>query len=469
MIKRFTITLTTLFFGLTLQAKIVLPPILSSNMVLQQNSTVTIWGWADAGEKVSLTASWSSKTFKTKATEEGTWAIQIATTDSRSPKTINIKGKDHDITLSNILFGEVWLCSGQSNMRQSLKGYKGQPTFGGNMAIAKSRNYNLRLFTINESASLEPADTIGSHVGWAESSPSVSRDFSAVAYYFGQQLQEILDVPVGIILSSWGGSSVEAWISRDVLGEMNEVDLDHLELGNRNNQVPTALFNAMIHPITNYNIKGALWYQGESNRHNPDAYTRLFPAMVKDWRQRWQLGNFPFYYVQIAPFGYNDTNSAFIREAQQKCLDLIPESGMAVTLDLGEEACIHPARKKEVADRLLFLALNNTYDMPQVDCYGPIYFDAQVSNAKVVLSFSHAEMGLYARQKELNGFELCGEDGEYMPASARIINRTQVEVWNDSIPHPAGVRYGWSNWPEPSLFDTNLLPAPSFRTTLTDN
>jgi sialate O-acetylesterase len=275
---------------------------------------------------------------------------------------------------------------------------------------------------------------------------------------------------VGMIHTSWGGSSVQAWISKEVISGYQEVDLAEVDLSKQTNHIPTALYNAMIHPLIPYTIKGALWYQGESNRLEPQKYTELFPAMVKDWRSRWGIGDFPFYYVQIAPYWYNDfdafataENSAFIREAQLQCLDLIPNSGIAITMDIGDDHCIHPPKKKEVADRLLFNALNQTYGFTTVDYAGPIYQSQEEKEGGILLKFKNAETGVFAYDK-LEGFEIAGADKVFYPADASVSGQMGVLVKSDKVPEPVAVRYAWRNWIEGTLFDTNLLPASSFRT-----
>lgn len=273
-----------------------------------------------------------------------------------------------------------------------------------------------------------------------------------------------MDVPVGVIHSSWGGSSVQAWMSQEVLTPYQKVELAGKDITKGTNRIPTALYNAMIHPITSYTIKGALWYQGESNRNEADLYKKLFPAMVQDWRQQWGIGDFPFYYTQIAPFEYNDVNSAWIREVQLQCLDVIPNTGLAVTMDIGEKKCIHPAKKKEVAERLLFNALHYTYNMDVVDPMGPVYDTLNINGNKVTLTFRHAEDGLYVKGDSICGLEIAGDDQVFYPAQGRIKNRKELVVWSDQVPNPVAVRYGWTNWIEGCLFDTNLLPASSFRT-----
>ena len=447
-----------------------LPAIVSSNMVLQRDATVILWGWADAKEKITIKASWLDEVLSVTADNEGNWRVEVRTTTSKKEQSISLSGKNSKIELENILFGEVWLCSGQSNMQQPLTGYPGEPTFESAMAIAKSRNSKLRLFTVDRVGAKTPINDLEKYTPWQEASPENAASFSAVAYFFGNQLQKILDVPVGMIHTSWGGSSVEAWMSKEVIGTFQEVNLDEVDLSKNTNHIPSALYNAMIHPLIPYTIKGALWYQGESNRLEPDRYKELFPAMVKDWRTRWNIGDFPFYFVQIAPFWYSNNdafttaeNSAFIREAQLHCADLIPNSGIAITMDIGDEFCIHPTKKKEVAERLLFNALHQSYGFVNVDGKSPVYESMELKDGGIILSFKNAETGLYAYD-ELTGFEVAGEDRVFYPAEAKIVNSGNVQVVSEKVSTPVAVRYAWSNWVTGTLYDTNLLPASSFRT-----
>ena len=463
------IAISLLLFVQSIYAEVKLPAIVSSGMVLQRNTTVVLWGWADPYEKITIETSWLNETINVEADKDGNWKTEVITTNSKEPQTIKIISNTSDIALENVLFGEVWVCSGQSNMQQPVMGYNGQPTFGSTMATARSNNPNLRLFTVDRVGSKTPLKDVEKYSAWQQASPENVLGFSAVAYFFGQQLQEILDVPVGMIHTSWGGSIVEAWISKEVLSEYQEIDIEEADLAG-SNHVQTALFNAMINPLIPYSIKGALWYQGESNRKEPEDYKSLFPAMVKDWRAHWGIGDFPFYYVQIAPYWYNDNNayetvdnSAFIREAQLQCLDLIPNSGIAIAMDIGDELCIHPPKKNQVADRLLFNALNQSYGYNTVDYAAPIYESQEVKDGEIILKFKNAETGLYS-YGELEGFEISGDDKVFYPAKATIANRMNVVVKSDKVPNPVAVRYAWRNWVFGALYDTNLLSASSFRT-----
>ena len=464
------IAVCNLLLPQSVKAEVKLPAIVSSNMVLQRNTTIVLWGWADAKEKITINTSWIDEAIKIQANKEGSWRVEVKTTNSKEPQFIKIKSKTSDIILENVLFGEVWLCSGQSNMEQPVSGYNGQPTYGANMATAKSYNKNLRFFSVHKTASKTPLEKIEKFSGWQNSSPQSASKFSAVAYFFGKQLQEVLDCPVGMIHSSWGGSKVQAWMSKEVLNSYKEVNLEDVNLKKSPQHIPTVLYNSMIQPLIPYTIKGALWYQGESNRKQANDYKKLFPAMVKDWRTRWGIGDFPFYYVQIAPYLYGDNNAfqtedntAFIREAQLDCLDLIPNSGIAITMDIGDEKSIHPPKKKEVADRLLFNALNQTYGYKTIDFAAPIYESLEIKDGGMLLNFKNAEKGLYAYDG-LTGFEIAGADKVFYPATAKIVNKSKVFAKSDKVVNPVAVRYAWRNWIIGTLYDTNLLPASSFRT-----
>lgn len=451
-------------------AKIKLPAIVSSNMVLQRNSTVKLWGWANANEEIVIKTSWLNTEIKVKADEGGNWNTDVKTTLSKNPQTITIKSKESNIELDNVVFGEVWLCSGQSNMFQSLKGYPGQPTYGSNREIATSANPDLRLFSVHNKGSKLPLKDVDLYTGWNEANPNIVSDFSAVAYFFGKQLQEILEVPIGLIHTSWGGSVVEAWMSNDAMQDFEDVALEGVDISKKTNHIPTVLFNAMIHPLISYTIKGTLWYQGESNRNDPTNYKKLFPAMVKDWRAKWGIGDFPFYYVQIAPYTYGNNemfqevkNTAFLREAQLHCLDAIPNSGIAITMDIGDAKSIHPPNKEEVANRLLYNALNQTYGYSAIDHAGPIFESQETADNGMYLKFKNAENGLYC-YGTLKGFEIAGKDKVFYPANAKIIKGKKVFVQSDKVVDPVAVRYAWRNWIVGTLYDTNLLPASSFRT-----
>ena len=461
----FSLLVLVLIFNQESFAKIKLPSIIASNMVLQRNTTIKLWGWANPGEKITIKTSWISKSLKVETPENGRWEIALNTTLSKEPQTIQFKSKESIINLDAVLFGEVWLCSGQSNMRMPLKGYTGQPTFDGNLEIATSSNPNLRLFAIAENGSPTPLDSVSTFKKWDYANSETVKDFSAIAYFYGKQLQKILDVPVGLIMTSWGGTRIQPWMSKDAITPLIDVNKIKKDTTEKYKRIPSAIYNAMINPITSYTIKGVLWYQGETNRDEPKVYQQLFPEMVKDWRKQWNIGDFPFYYVQIAPNKYIDkSNSQYLREVQLRALDLIPNSGIAILSDLGSAETIHPPRKKEAADRLLFNALNKTYGMKDVDCMGPVYKSMIEKDCSLLVTFDNAETGLYSPENELSNFEIAGEDRVFYPAKAEIIAHKQLKVSSVEVTVPVAVRYGWRNWFVGSLYDNNMLPASSFRT-----
>jgi sialate O-acetylesterase len=466
--KKLVIVFISLIFisnSTSIFAKIKLPSLIASNMVLQRNTSIKIWGWAKSGEKISIKTSWITNEIKLTTPENGKWEVLLKTTLSKDVQTIQFNSLESNIKLENILFGEVWVCSGQSNMRMPLRGFTGQPTFEGNSAIANSRNNNIRLFSITENGNPTPLDTVVNYKKWNVASPENTKDFSAVGYFYAQKLQEILDVPVGIVMTSWGGTRIQPWISKDAVTPFLDINKVKKDTTEKYKRIPSAIFNAMINPITSYTIKGVIWYQGETNRDEPKLYQQLLPEMVKDWRKQWNIGEFPFYYVQIAPNKYIDkANSQYLREAQLKALDIIPNSGMAVLSDIGSEQTIHPPHKKEVAERLLFLALNKTYGFKEVDCIGPIYKSMEAKEGALFLNFNFAETGIYSPEMEVSNFEIAGADKVFHPAKALIINRKQVKVFCPEVTEPVAVRYGWSNWFVGTLFDNNMLPVSSFRT-----
>lgn len=453
-----------------MQAKIILPDLVSNHMVLQRNTEVKLWGWADANEKITIRLSWDKKPISINADKDGNWEVKVKTTLEVSPQTIQLKSKDSYILIEDVLFGEVWLCSGQSNMEMPLKGYQGQPIFGSTEAILKANNKNLRLFQVVKVGTKKPLKNFAEKSKWEISNPESATAFSAIGFFFGMQLQETLQVPVGIIHASWGGSPVQAWMSEETLQALEPIDWQKHNFKEKLNQTPTALFNGMIHPIINYHIKGALWYQGENNRGKFNLYKTLLPAMVKEWRAKWNVGDFPFYFVQIAPFHYQKldafdapANSAYMREAMVECVTLIPNSGIAITTDLGSDKTIHPPKKIEIAHRLLLNALNQTYGMKNIAYKGPELKDFTVNENTIELHFQESGFGLYSNG-DLTAFEIAGEDRVFYPANATIFKYRSIKVSSEKVTKPVAVRYAWSNYIEGNLYNSNLLPASSFRT-----
>ncbi|WP_075695297.1 sialate O-acetylesterase [Cellulophaga lytica] len=428
-----------------------------NNMVLQRNAPIAVFGKAETEKSVTVT--FKNKTYSTKV-KNGNWKVFLDESEAGGPFELKIYGKN-EITFSNVLVGEVWLCSGQSNMEMPVKGNKGQPVIGSNLAILNSDNPKIRFFTVGKKAALEPLDNCEGT--WEIASPESVKNFSAVAYFYGKMLQKNLNVPIGLIHSSWGGTPAESWTPTETI-KTKLKEFSHWKTDvSVPQKLPSQLYNGMIHPLKPYTIKGAIWYQGEANKTYHQSYAKLFSAMITSWRTRWNQGDFPFYFVQIAPLGWGGDNQAFLREKQLKTMLTVPNTGMAVTLDIGEKENIHPAEKQKVGCRLALWALAKTYKLKGIEFSGPIYKSMQVSGNKVYVKFSYAPNGVANFGKEMLGFKVAGKDKIFYDAEAKIV-KGQLEVSSKQVQTPIAVRYGWADWVDGSLFNTAGLPASSFRT-----
>ncbi len=632
-----------------------LPAVFGDNMVLQQKSKVAVWGWASPNEKVRVCVNWSRRRVSAIADESGKWLVRVKTPKAGGPYTLTVSA-DTTIVFRDVLIGEVWFCAGQSNMDMWMdKGAGKAGVLNYEEEIAKANYPDIRLFYVKRKLAESPLQDCAGQ--WKMCSPESVARFSAVAYYYGLELYQKLGVPIGLIQSSWGGSTAQAWTSREALesdpqwhdyieelnsiaisdekidrqkreyeedlnrwilesyaldkhlwrswilpdlddsdwqtmdlptswesaglpdfdgtvwfrkhftvsdeflgqellfdlgpvddmdrtfingrrvGELQErgnykvsreypipADLlkpgdnvvsirvtdykgsggiyggnDHLRIVTADNQrviadlsgewlykvaydikdhrpipeipgkmtktTPTALFNGMVAPLIPYTIKGVIWYQGESNRSEAYAYRELFPLMVSDWRERWQLGDFPFYYVQIAPFGYKSEHpiAAEVRESQLVCLNTIPNSGIVVTMDVGDVDDIHPRNKKTVGQRLSLWALAKTYHRKGVPYSGPLYREMVVEDDKVRIHFDFVDNGLKIKGNDLSHFTIAGVDSVFQPAKAKIEGNT-ILVWSKKVKKPIAVRYGWSNTAELNLYSSAGLPASPVRT-----
>jgi sialate O-acetylesterase len=441
-----------------------LPAFFNNQMVLQQNEEVSIWGKDDPRTKVTVKGSWGAEA-SVKADKNGKWALKLQTAPAGGPYTLTVEGSEK-IVLADVLLGEVWFCSGQSNMEMPVKGFNNQPINGSNDFILNAKNDRIRLFTATRKYSLEPMDDVEGT--WSSATPATVAEFSATAYFFGKQLQEIIDVPIGLMHSSWGGSNAEAWMDPGALSAFPEITLPGEVPENRFNQTPTLLYNAMLHPFIGYAMKGVIWYQGESNRLAAKQYESLFPALIHSWREQWQQGAFPFYFVQIAPFRYdgdNESSSAFLREAQLNSMKNTENSGMVVTMDIGDCDCIHPAEKNLVGKRLAYWALANDYGIEGIVFNGPVLKKMEITeDGKANISFDYLDRGLTFFGKEPQGFEIAGDDQVFHPASVKINGDRTLSVWSENVPNPVAVRYAFKNCSEGTLYNTAGLPASSFRT-----
>ena len=450
-------------FSVQTYGQVKLPAIISDRMVLQQKSSVPLWGKAKPGSKIRVKPSWQKQVVITTALTDSSWKVKVNTPSAGGPYSIKISDGS-PIKINNILIGEVWLCSGQSNMTMPVKGFPNDPVEGSTDEILNAKNKNIRFFDVGRSSALElQKDVKGS---WKEVTSESLSNFSATAWFFGKTVQQELNIPVGLITSSWGGSNIETWMSKEALSAFSDIKIPEVKDSVRiPNQTPTILFNNMIYPVTGYGIKGVIWYQGESNRLNPAQYKELLPAMVKNWRSIWGGEQFPFYYLQIAPFNYGKgLSSAYIREAQLKAQKLIPNSGIGFLMDAGEESNIHPANKKAAGMRLATLALVKSYGFKGLPETGPVNKSMQVKDTTAYLFFEHAEGGLTSWGKTLNHFEIAGENKIFYPAKA-VITKQGVAVSNaGKVKNPVAVRYAFKDFVIGDLFNNAGFPATSFRT-----
>lgn len=453
-----------------LNAQIELGPLFSDDMILQRNSQVSLWGSAKGNEKVSIISSWNNNEVITKADNNGNWTADISTPDAGGPYEIKISSKKNILNLTNVLIGEVWVASGQSNMQMALYGGGREPVLRSIDMIAQAKNPNIRLFTVKHNSSISPIKELKGK--WLVSSPANVSGFSAVGYSFADYLNKVLDIPIGIINTSWGGTPAEAWTDKKTLDsnfEKSQIRNNHKDKVVQHN--PSGLFNAMINPLIPFKIRGAIWYQGEGNVSRANNYTKLMNKMIEGWRLNWGQGSFPFYFVQLAPFSYNGINntaSAYLREAQLHTMLQTENTGMAVTLDIGSEKTIHPPEKILVGKRLAYWALVKDYNLGGISFSGPIYKSLKINGDKVIVNFDYAQNGITSYNKAIVGFEIAGEDKVFYPANAKVIrgygsNRSKLEVSSDSVKKPVAVRYGWKNYLKGNLYNTQGLPASSFR------
>lgn len=459
--------LTALFAAATtISAKVVLPKIFASGMVMQQQTDANLWGEAKADATVKITTSWNKKTVSVKAGNDGKWTAKIQTPAAGGPYSITFNDGEKTV-IDNILVGELWICSGQSNMEMPMKGFKNQPVENAVEDILHSGDSKMRLFTVKRTSLFQPAtDVVGE---WKEASPEAVRNFSATAYYFGRELRRMLNVPVGLIVTSWGGSSCEAWMDRDWLKAFPQIELPaSQETIKSKNRTATVLYNGMLRPLIGVSMRGVIWYQGEENVSRSGYYADLFSRMIKGWREEWKEGDFPFYYCQIAPYDYNiigwgQYNSAFLREQQAKAEKMNKNVGMACLMDAGLEYGIHPRKKQLAGMRLALLALDKTYGIKGITSETARYKDVEFKGDTAVITFERAGMWVYGKNGlKSDLFEVAGEDRVFHPAKAWI-ERSKLYVKCDEVKKPVAVRYAFKDWADGDLF-CDGLPVSSFRT-----
>jgi sialate O-acetylesterase len=474
--------------------------LISEGMVLQQGMKAPVWGSADDGEKV--TVRFQGREASTTATS-GRWQVEFDDLKAGGPFEMEISGTN-TIKLENVYVGEVWVCSGQSNMEWSVKA-----SADAQKTIAESKNPKLRLFTVPKRVATAPLHDV--QAAWLECGPSTVPGFSAVAYFFGRDLQKARDVPVGLIHTSWGGTPAESWASKRALEAepslrgmaanfeqaldnvpqvvdkyiadlqkykeaFTKARAEHRDVPDlpkapqertRNSWTPSGLYNGMIAPLLPYAVRGAIWYQGESNAGRAYQYRTLFQSMIKDWRTAWHQPEMPFLLVQLAPFTRirpepAESDWAELREAQLLATQKLPKVGMAVITDVGDQADIHPKQKEPVGARLALAARALAYG-EQIVYSGPIYEGMTVEGNKAILSFRHVGGGLVAKGDPLVGFTICGPDRKFVKAEAAIRD-DKVEVCSPDVEKPVAVRFGWANYPVVNLWNKEGLPASPFRT-----
>lgn len=487
------------------RADVTLPAVFGSHMVLQQKQKDRVWGKAAPGEEVTVTIADQSKT--AKAGDDGRWSVTLDPLSAGGPHTLTVRGKN-TVTFDDVLVGEVWLCSGQSNMQMEVGGSN-----DGDLEPLAANFPRVRLISVPQVGTQEPQDDFKGR--WEVCTPATVKGFSAVGFFFGRQLHQTLGVPVGLIDDSWGGSAAEAWVRRDLLEkdekykplierweaiEKNRPEANaryekakeaHKEAAVkaradgkpaprppqppdaqlRGNARPGNIYNGVLKPTIGYGIKGVIWYQGESNASRAYQYRDLFPLMIQSWREEWGVGDFPFYWVQLADFKTEkdrpaDSEWAELREAQTMTMKKLPHTGEAVIIDLGEGQDIHPRNKQDVAKRLVRWALAHDYGV-EVAHHSPTYKSKQVQGNKVVLTFDHVGAGLKAFDfPEVRGFAVAGSDKAFAWAKAKVVgkNKDQVEVWSDDVSEPAAVRYAWADNPKCNLYNREGLPVTPFRT-----
>ena len=479
--RKFLFTAVLMALAVGLQAKVRLPHLVSDNMIIQQQTDVRLWGWAKAGSKVVATTSWSDQRSETKADRQGRWLLTVKSPKaSYTPLSITFDDGDGQLTISNVLAGEVWVCAGQSNMEMPVKGFGNCPVLNYNQEVINAAGKcQVRSAKIPSIMRMKPQDDADTY--WRECSPQTVGEFSATGYFFAKLVNRALDIPVGLIEANKGGSRVESWLTKENLERYTKEPTDTMGIVNFKKEwdYHRALVwgNGTFNPILNYTVKGILFYQGCSNVGDPgDQYAQRLKLLVEQWRSQFKLGDIPFYFVQIAPYASGDVNgtwNALLQEQQYKASKLIPNSGLVCTNDVVypyEGTQIHPAQKQKVGERLAFLALNKTYGMQSVICESLSYRDMQVKGDTVMIHFDN-ECGGISRFEDIQGFEVAGADRVFHPAKASHFWKPGGAYWDEcvvvsspEVKQPVAVRYCFRNWQLGNLANAGGLPLFPFRT-----
>lgn len=473
--KRIILSFAVALAAFPAMAKITLPSVLSDDMVIQRNTEAALWGTATPGKKVTVTTTWSKEKVSVVAdSETGKWKLRVRTPEAGGPYEITISDGTA-LTLHNVLSGDVWYCGGQSNMEMRMQGYASQPAHGAMEKIMTAKvTRPLRICTIKKKSSVQVQETsVGS---WGVHSPENVAGASATAYFFADYLQTVLDIPIGILIDSWGGSTIRTWMRQDIIEkEFPEISIDHLKglktVKSSDHSSASLLYNGQVAPIIPFTFKGMIWYQGEADRKRPEQYIRLQKAYVEMMRKDFEVPDAPFYYVQIAPYKYSDPDKftlGYFCEAQQKCLEVIPNSGMAATCDCGEFGTIHPNRKDLVGQRLAAQALVKTYGFKGIDADAPTYKSWEVKDGEILLTLNVGPQGVAPMGRELEGFEVAGADRVFHKAVAmrgkKGTRSNQLVIKCDAVAEPVAIRYCFRNWSQGTVFNNFGIPLAPFRT-----
>ena len=478
--KRFGMMSVLLLMMVGVQAKVRLPHILGDHMILQQQSDARLWGWAKAGKTVKVSVSWSDVVYSAKADKDGRWMVKVKTPEaSYTPLSITFDDGE-PLTLNNILAGEVWVCAGQSNMEMPMKGFGNCPVEGYAEEMLNARQYKgIHFVKIPSIMRMTPQED--AQCEWKEVGLKTIGDASATGYFFAQTVNRALDIPVGLIMANKGGSRVESWLTKENLEKYTDEPTDSMGIVNFKPQwdFHRAMLwgNGTFNPILNYTVKGILFYQGCSNVGDPgNQYSERMKLLVEQWRSQFALGEIPFYFVEIAPYASGDVNgdwSAKLREQQYRASQIIPNSGLICTNDLVypyETTQIHPAQKRQVGQRLAYLALNKTYGLTEVECMSASFKDMIIDGDTVYVHLKD-NIGGFGRFVDIEGFELAGEDRVFHPAKASHYWKQEGSDKNESImlvspevKKPVAVRYCFRNFLVGNLKNAAGLPLFPFRT-----
>lgn len=466
---------------ISVNAKVRLPHLVSDNMIIQQQTDVRLWGWAKPGRTVVATTSWSNQRAETKADKQGRWLLTVRSPKaSYEPLSITFDDGDGKLIINNVLAGEVWVCAGQSNMEMPVKGFGNSPVKDYNKEIiTASRPYQVRSAKIPSIMRMTPQEDADTE--WRQCSPQTVGEFSATGYFFAKTVNQALDIPIGLIEANKGGSRVESWLTKENLQKYTSepTDSDGIVNFKKEWDYHRALVwgNGTFNPILNYTVKGILYYQGCSNVGDPgDQYSERLKLLVEQWRSQFNLGDIPFYFVEIAPYHYDNVDAdwgAKLREQQYKASKLIPNSALVCTNDCVypyETTQIHPAQKQKVGERLAYLALNKTYGFDKVICESPSFKDMQVKGDTVMLHLDN-EFGAISRFEGIEGFEVAGADRVFHPAKASHFWQPGNNYWDECIiivspevKQPVAVRYCFRNFQLGNLANAGGLPLFPFRT-----